>query len=85
MTDDFPLLHSPLRIGPREARNRVVCGAHFTMYTEPNATYCEPGFYGERYGRYLEQFARGGAGVVIAGSSPSRAQMALRNGTIAQL
>src|SRR5262245_38161876 len=39
------------------------------MYTEPNRTYGEPGFYGERYGRYLEQFARGGAGVVIAGQA----------------
>src|SRR5262245_26711139 len=65
----FPLLFSPLRLGPVESRNRIVCGAHFTMYTEPNRTYGEPGFYGERYGRYLEQFARGGAGVVIAGQA----------------
>jgi 2,4-dienoyl-CoA reductase-like NADH-dependent reductase (Old Yellow Enzyme family)/ribulose 1,5-bisphosphate synthetase/thiazole synthase len=65
----FPLLFSPLRLGPVEARNRVVCGAHFTMFTEPNPTYGEPGFYGERYGRYLAQFARGGVGVVIAGQA----------------
>ena len=63
------MLFTPLRLGPVEARNRVVCGAHFTMYTEPNATYGEPGFYGERYGRYLSEFARGGAGVVIAGQA----------------
>lgn len=65
----FPLLFSPLRIGPCTARNRVVCGAHFTMYTEPSRTYGEPGFYGERYGRYLAEYARGGVGTVIAGQA----------------
>ena len=65
----FPRLFSPLVIGPVEARNRVVCGAHFTMYTEPNRTYGEPGFYGERYGRYLAEYARGGVGTVIAGQA----------------
>jgi len=65
----FSRLLSPLRIGPLEARNRVVCGAHFTMYTEPNRTYGEPGFYGERYGRYLAEYARGGVGTVIAGQA----------------
>lgn len=65
----YPVLFSPLTLGPVTARNRVVCGAHFTMYTEPNRTYGEPGFYGERYGRYLAEYARGGAGVVIAGQA----------------
>ena len=65
----FPRLFSPLVIGPVVARNRVVCGAHFTMYTEPNRTYGEPGFYGERYGRYLAEYARGGVGTVIAGQA----------------
>ncbi len=63
------MLFTPLRIGPVEARNRIVAGAHFTMYTEPNETYGEPGFYGERYGRYLAGFAAGGAGVVIGGQA----------------
>jgi 2,4-dienoyl-CoA reductase-like NADH-dependent reductase (Old Yellow Enzyme family)/thioredoxin reductase len=65
----FPHLFSPLVLGPVVARNRVVCGAHFTMYTEPNRTYGEPGFYGERYGRYLAEYARGGVGTVIAGQA----------------
>lgn len=65
---DFPLLFEPLRIGPRESRNRVVVGAHFTQFTEPT-TPGEPGFYGERYARYLAEFARGGAGVVIGGQA----------------
>jgi 2,4-dienoyl-CoA reductase-like NADH-dependent reductase (Old Yellow Enzyme family)/thioredoxin reductase len=56
-------------MGPVEARNRVVCGAHFTMYTEPDRTYGEPGFYGERYGRYLSEYARGGVGTVIGGQA----------------
>ncbi|MGZ8753081.1 MAG: oxidoreductase, partial [Acidimicrobiia bacterium] len=66
---DFPHLFAPLSIGMREARNRVVLGAHFTMYGEPNPTFGEPGFYGERYGRYLEQSAIGGVGIVIAGQA----------------
>lgn len=65
----YPRLFSPLTLGPVVARNRVVCGAHFTMYTEPNRTYGEPGFYGERYGRYLAEYARGGVGTVIAGQA----------------
>jgi 2,4-dienoyl-CoA reductase-like NADH-dependent reductase (Old Yellow Enzyme family) len=65
----YPHLFSRLRIGPLEARNRVVCGAHFTMFTEPSATWGEPGFFGERYGRYLGERARGGAGIVIAGQA----------------
>jgi 2,4-dienoyl-CoA reductase-like NADH-dependent reductase (Old Yellow Enzyme family) len=65
----FPRLFSPLAIGPVVARNRIVCGAHFTMYTEPSRTYGEPGFYGERYGRYLAEYARGGVGTVIAGQA----------------
>src|SRR5689334_9690293 len=39
------------------------------MYTEPARTYGEPGFYGERYGRYLAEYARGGVGTVIAGQA----------------
>jgi 2,4-dienoyl-CoA reductase-like NADH-dependent reductase (Old Yellow Enzyme family) len=65
----YPNLFSALRIGPLESRNRIVCGAHFTMFTEPSDTWGEPGFFGERYGRYLAERARGGAGVVIAGQA----------------
>ena len=53
----YSRLFSPLDLGPVVARNRIVCGAHFTMYTEPSRTYGEPGFYGERYGRYLAEYA----------------------------
>ncbi|HEX5616575.1 MAG TPA: NAD(P)-binding protein, partial [Acidimicrobiia bacterium] len=65
----YPLLFTPMRIGPVESRNRIVMGAHFTMYSEPNATYGEPGFYGERYGRYLAEAAAGGTGVIVAGQA----------------
>ena len=63
------LLFSPLAIGPVTAPNRVVLGAHFTQFVEPSGTAGEPGFYGERYGRYLAERARGGAGVIIAGQA----------------
>jgi 2,4-dienoyl-CoA reductase-like NADH-dependent reductase (Old Yellow Enzyme family) len=78
----YPRLFSPLRLGSREARNRIVCGAHFTMFTEPSDTWGEPGFYGERYGRYLGERARGGAGVIIAGQAqvhPTTAYQMLNN------
>ena len=64
-----PLLFSPLRIGPLNAPNRIVCGAHFTQFTEPATTVGEPGLYGERYGRYLAEYGRPAA---RASSSPAR-------------
>jgi 2,4-dienoyl-CoA reductase-like NADH-dependent reductase (Old Yellow Enzyme family) len=80
-----PLLFSPLRIGPVEARNRIVFGAHFTQFVEPAGTVGEPGYYGERYGRYLAERARGGVGVVIAGQAqvhPTTAYQ-MRNNAVA--
>lgn len=66
---DFPHLFEPLQVGPVELRNRVIFGAHFTMFTEPNPVWGEPGFYGRRYGTYLAERARGGVAVVIAGET----------------
>ncbi len=65
----FPHLFSPLRIGPVEARNRIIFGAHFTMFSEPAGTWGEPGFHGARLARYVEERARGGAGVIIVGQT----------------
>jgi 2,4-dienoyl-CoA reductase-like NADH-dependent reductase (Old Yellow Enzyme family) len=65
----YPHLLSPLRVGPAELRNRVVMGAHFTMFTEPNPVVGEPGFYGRRLGRYLADRAQGGVAAVIAGQT----------------
>ena len=69
MPSRYPNLLSPLPVGPVELRNRVVMGAHFTMFTEPNPVIGEPGFYGRRLGRYLAERARGGVGAVIAGQT----------------
>jgi 2,4-dienoyl-CoA reductase (NADPH2) len=65
----YPRLFAPLRIGSLEAPNRIVFGAHFTMFSEPNPVVGEPGWFGARLGRYLADRARGGAGVVIAGQA----------------
>jgi len=62
-----------------------VFGAHFTQFVEPADTVGEPGFYGERYGRYLGERARGGAGVIIAGQAqvhPTTAYQ-MRNNAVA--
>ena len=53
--DPFPHLFEPLSVGPARLRNRVIFGAHFTMFTEPNPVWGEPGFFGRRYGRYLAE------------------------------
>ncbi len=66
---NYPKLFSPLDIGPVRIANRVVFGAHFTMFTEPAGQTGEPGYYGARLGRYLARRARGGAGLVIAGQA----------------
>jgi 2,4-dienoyl-CoA reductase-like NADH-dependent reductase (Old Yellow Enzyme family) len=76
---------SPLRIGPVTSRNRIVFGAHFTMFSEPNETYGEPGYYGARIGRYAGERAAGGVGVVIVGHThvhPSTAY-SMRNNAMA--
>lgn len=65
----FERLFSPLRLGPIEVRNRIVFGAHFTMFSEPAAEFGEPGYFGARYGRYLADRARGGVGLIIAGQA----------------
>jgi len=69
MTTPFPHLFAPLDVGRRRAKNRIVFGAHFTMFTEPAARYGEPGFFGERLGRYLERRASHDVGIVIAGQA----------------
>src|SRR5689334_8298247 len=72
----YPHLFAPLALRGRTARNRVVFGAHFTMFTEPAARFGEPGFFGERLARYLEPgdirelvsyFARSARNAVRAG------------------
>jgi 2,4-dienoyl-CoA reductase-like NADH-dependent reductase (Old Yellow Enzyme family) len=78
----YPRLFEPLRIGPLTARNRVVLGAHFTLFSDPNPTWGEPGLYGARYARYLADRARGGTGVIIAGQAhvhPTSAYQMLNN------
>src|SRR5258706_10883612 len=69
MAAAYPHLFAPLAIGRRTARNRIVFGAHFTMFSEPAARYGEPGFFGERLGRYLERRALHDVGIVIAGQA----------------
>jgi 2,4-dienoyl-CoA reductase (NADPH2) len=65
----YPHLFTPLAIGSRTAKNRIVFGAHFTMFTEPAARTGEPGFFGDRLGRYLERRAAEEVGIVIAGQA----------------
>ncbi len=54
----YPLLFSPLRIGPVTVRNRVVFSAHLTNYAED-------GLPSAQHAAYYEARAMGGAGLII--------------------
>ncbi len=78
----FPKLFEPLQIARRTAPNRVVFGAHFTRYVDPDPVVGEPGSYGARLAGYLGERAAGGAGIVIAGQAavhPSTAYQMTHN------
>ena len=74
-----------MRLGRREAPNRVVFGAHFTRYVDPSPVVGEPGFYGRRLARYLAERAAGGVGTIIAGQAavhPSTAYQMTHNAAL---
>jgi 2,4-dienoyl-CoA reductase-like NADH-dependent reductase (Old Yellow Enzyme family) len=56
----FPILFSPIRIGPVEVRNRIVITAHGT-----SEAYRHPGMSPASYIEYLRRRAAGGAGLII--------------------
>ena len=60
----FPRLFSPLRLGPREARNRIVSTPHTTGFGVG-------GFPRDRWRAYEREKARGGAGTVMMFGSAS--------------
>jgi 2,4-dienoyl-CoA reductase-like NADH-dependent reductase (Old Yellow Enzyme family)/thioredoxin reductase len=61
---EFRRLFSPVRLGAREAKNRIVSTPH-------GAAFGEKGGITDRYIRYHEEKARGGAGVVMMFGSSS--------------
>src|SRR5437763_115276 len=66
---NYPRLFEPLQMGRLTLANRIVLGAHGTLYSEPSREFGEPGFFGARMGRYCEDRARGGVGLIIAGQA----------------
>ncbi len=64
MAATFPRLFSPLRLGPREARNRIVSTPHTTGFGVA-------GFPRERWLAYEREKARGGAGTIMMFGSAS--------------
>src|SRR5262245_20285773 len=64
MSSPFPRLFSPLRLGPREARNRIVSTPHTTGFGVD-------GFPRERWLAYEREKARGGAGTIMMFGSAS--------------
>lgn len=65
----YEMLMSSIDVGPITLRNRVLMGAHFTMFAEGNERFGEPGFYGKRMGEYVADRASGGVGAVIVGQA----------------
>ena len=72
----FPLLLSPLRVGPLELRNRVVMGSlHTRLENEPDGI--------RKLAVFYEARARGGVGLVITGSvSPNREGRVEEDGSV---
>ena len=64
MTSQFRRLFSPVKLGAREAKNRIVSTPH-------GAAFGEKGGITDRYIRYHEEKARGGCGVVMMFGSSS--------------
>ncbi len=60
MSHQFRLLFSPLKVGSVTLKNRVVCGAHTTLFGTN-------GIMDDRYIEYQRERARGGAGMIVAG------------------
>jgi 2,4-dienoyl-CoA reductase-like NADH-dependent reductase (Old Yellow Enzyme family)/thioredoxin reductase len=59
MASPFRLLFTPIRLGPAEAKNRIVSTSH-------DAHFGEQGYPTDRYIRYHVEKAKGGAGLVQA-------------------
>src|SRR5262249_21351213 len=64
VTTQFRRLFSPIKIGRREAKNRIVSTPH-------GAAFGEKGGITDRYIRYHEEKAKGGCGVVMMFGSSS--------------
>ena len=76
------MLMSPFDVGPLKLRNRVIFGAHATLFSEANQRFGEPGWYGKRMGAYAAERARGGVAAVIIGQTavhPTTAYQLLPN------
>lgn len=69
MSDEFQYLFTPLKIGPVTVRNRIMTTAHANQLADPNPVWGKPGFYGERYARYLAERAKGGFGLITFGQT----------------
>ena len=55
---NYPDLFTPLRVGSKTLRNRVVCTAHATIFEED-------GRFSERHVHYYAEKARGGAAMIV--------------------
>ncbi|MDD5093809.1 MAG: FAD-dependent oxidoreductase [Dehalococcoidia bacterium] len=70
MSSEFKYLFSPIKIGKKTAKNRVISPAHFTIYgsgltgVSPYERPSDPS--DDRYAAFLEEKARGGCGTIVS-------------------
>jgi 2,4-dienoyl-CoA reductase-like NADH-dependent reductase (Old Yellow Enzyme family)/thioredoxin reductase len=64
MSQFFPRLFSPMRVGSTEIRNRIVFAGHGSRFVDWHSFHLN-----ERQAHYLAERARGGVGLIIQGSS----------------
>ena len=73
MSAEFTHLLSPLRVGPKTVRNRVLVTAHVPQLAEN-------GVPGDHYVAYHRARAKGGVGLQLTGATPVHASSALASG-----
>ena len=64
MSQLFPRLFAPMRVGSTEIRNRIVFAGHGSRFVDWHSFHLN-----ERQAHYLAERARGGVGLIIQGSS----------------
>lgn len=64
LSNAYPLLFSPIRFGRAEMRNRIVFAGHGSRFVDWHSFHLT-----DRQAHYLAERARGGAGMIIQGSS----------------
>ncbi|MFA4837212.1 MAG: hypothetical protein WC749_14245, partial [Dehalococcoidia bacterium] len=69
MSSEFKYLFTPIKIGKKTAKNRIVSPAHFTWFGSGLTGYdpyeVRSDLTNDRYVKFLEEKAKGGCGTIV--------------------